>query len=192
MRLRIRQSIFEFITNYFWPIVIGLNVLVLSLTFIPKDFVSLKNLYEWFKRVSFDQNGNFITISTVLIGIYFSLYAYILSADSSSFFAKLNLKQFKRLIRMITNGFFSSMAIVLLSFVNDILYSNFGVVYILLLYILFILIFGSLIEIAIYYSLIFKHDLKSRYDTFENEKVEAEEDRKIKAKLKEFLEKNND
>ncbi|EHU8540930.1 hypothetical protein KZR47_002556, partial [Enterococcus faecalis] len=38
------------------------------------------------------KNDNIITVATVLIGIYFSLYSFVLGADPNSFFGKLKDK----------------------------------------------------------------------------------------------------
>ncbi|MDY5175323.1 hypothetical protein SM192_01215 [Lactococcus lactis] len=177
--------------EHFWFFAVLVNIIILTLSYITYGTDGIVSLYKWFKDVSFCDNGNLITISTVLIGIYFSLYTYILSADLNSFFSRLNLKEFRYLIWMITIGFVSSMSIVLLSFINDFLYEAFGVAFIIFLYILFVLIFGSLILISIYYALIFKRDLDSRYKSFEESKNLSEEERKLKMKLKDFLEKND-
>ena len=186
------NSIIKFVINHFWLMIIFINIIIITLTYVLQGTAGLQALVAWFKSVSFEQNSNFVTISTVLIGIYFSLYTYILSADASSFFSRLTVKEFKKLILMITIGFCSSMLIVILSFLNDILYKYMDLMYIGVLYLLFVLIFGSLIQISVYYSLIFKYDLNSRYETFNQERIESEENRVIKEKLKEFLEKNND
>lgn len=53
------------------------------------------------------------------------------------------------------------------------------------------MIFGSLIEISLYYTLLFKRDLESRFDFFQSTRSEEEEDIKLKSKLKDFLERQN-
>lgn len=193
MKLKTKLTgFFGSLLKYFWKILIVSNGVIFLLTYVFLGKDGVNSLYTWFKLVSLDNNSNLITISTVLIGIYFSLLTYILSADINSIFSKLDVIEFKYLIRMITIGFVSSMLIVLLSFTNDFMYDLLGMYLILINYILFILIFGSLIEISIYYSLIFKHDLDARYKSFELSKIEEEENRKIKERLKSFLEKQND
>lgn len=187
-----KRKIIQLIDRYYWIIIILSLVLFLSIIYLCKGIVGIEGLYLWFEEVSFKENSNFITISTVLIGIYFSLYTYILSADSNSFFSKIkDEKEYKKLIRMINSGFFSSMITVLLSFVGIDLFNKLGSMYILILFILFVVIFGSLIEIGIYYALIFRNDFREKLNSIETVISEEEEDRKLKIKLRDFLDRQN-
>lgn len=187
-----KHKIIDLVDKYFWLMILFTIVLFFAVTFYTKGVQGVQDIYSWFKGVSFLDNSNFVTISTVLIGIYFSLYTYILSADSNSFFANIrNVKEYKKLINMVSLGFISSMITVLLSFVNAELYNKLDWIYILVLFILFIIIFGSLIEISIYYALIFKNDFEKRHEYFKSISSSEEEDEKLRKKLMEFLERQN-
>ncbi len=185
-------KVIDFFSSHFWKILFCGLLLLFALLLGIKGMMGLYNLYYWFREVSYTDNSNLVTIVTVLIGIYFSLYTYLLSADSNSFLAKIRDKnEFYRLVRMINIGFASSMILVLLSFLNDELFKVLGHYYIIFLFVDFILIFGSLIEIFLYYSLLFKRDLESRFEYFQTIKSDEEEEKKLVKKLKNFLERQN-
>ncbi|EME3528779.1 hypothetical protein [Enterococcus faecium] len=185
-------KVINFFSSHFWKILFFGLLLLLTTVYAMRGITGIWNLYYWFKGVSYNDNANLVTIVTVLIGIYFSLYTYLLSADSNSFLAKIRDKaEFYRLVKMINIGFSSSMVLVLLSFINAELFKIFCHYYILFLFLDFILIFGSLIEIFLYYSLLFKRDLESRYNYFQSIKSNEEEEKKLARKLKDFLERQN-
>lgn len=119
-------KILDFFISHFWKILLSIFPFILVLVLILEGTEGVVDLYFWFKRVSYNDNGNLLTIVTVLIGIYFSLYTYLLSADSNSFIAKIqNKSEFNRFVKMINRGFVSSMILVLLSFINKELFSIF-------------------------------------------------------------------
>lgn len=185
-------KVIDFLSSHFWKMLFGGLLLILVAVFIFQGRDGILNLYDWFKKVSYDDNGNLVTIVTVLIGIYFSLYTYLLSADSNSFLSKIRDKnEFNRFVRMINRGFVSSMIMVLLSFLNGELLKKFGHYYIIFLFLDFVLIFGSLIEISLYYSFLFKRDLDSRFKYFQSINTKEEEERQLMVKLKDFLERQN-
>lgn len=181
----------SFLEQHFLRIIFCFVFFLLLLLYLLELYTStnyFNDLVNGFKSIAIIDNGNLVTISTVIIGIYFSLYTYILSADSNSFIANLkNYKEFSLLISMVNRGFVSSFLLVLLSFLNEWLYGKFETIYLLLIGILCIVIFGSLLQIAIYYLLIFRYDFRKKYEQTEQQKKSEYEDSKLKAELKEFL-----
>ncbi|UDM73272.1 hypothetical protein [Vagococcus fluvialis] len=184
-------KVLKFISSYFWIILLSITMLSILFNYIFFRTEGVLSIYCWFKGVSYIDNTNLVTISTVLIGIYFSLYTYILSVDSNSFISEVNKKEFKRLIRMINRGFISSLLIVLLSFVNNELFTLLSYWYILILFLLFIVVIGSLLEIGLFYTMIFKKDLDARYEQFDKSRIEDENNRRVNEKLMDFLERQN-
>ena len=144
-------------------------------------------LYCWFYKNAYLDNTNLVTISTVFIGIYFSLYGFFTSADTNSFIAKLKLKEYKRLISIINRGFISSFTIVLFSFLNEILYHLLDRVYILFLLLVFVLLIGSALQIAIYFSLLLRNDINTKYNSLKEDIKKENLDDEIRKKLKQFL-----
>ena len=144
-------------------------------------------LYCWFYKNAYLDNTNLVTISTVFIGIYFSLYGFFTSADTNSFIAKLKLKEYKRLISIINRGFISSFTIVLFSFLNENLYHLLDRVYILFLLLVFVLLIGSALQIAIYFSLLLRNDINTKYNSLKEDIKKENLDDEIRKKLKQFL-----
>ncbi|MEX2804701.1 hypothetical protein AB3329_06250 [Streptococcus sp. H31] len=178
------SKLIRFIDRFFWLIII-LSITVTILFF--KISNSFNNFYQWFKDISYTNNSNLVTISTVFIGIYFSLYTFLTSANVDSFLTNFSLKDFKKLIRMINHGFLSSFSIVLLSFVNKIIFSLLNEWYIYFLFIVFVALFGSAIQIALYYTLIFKNDLDYKFNSLQKQKEESQMDSELRKKLKRYL-----
>lgn len=174
----------KFIDKYFWWSLSIIIVLIVAVSLFLGNYLEL---YDWFYKNAYLDNTNLVTISTVFIGIYFSLYGFFTSADTNSFIAKLKLKEYKRLISIINRGFISSFTIVLFSFVNEILYHLLDRVYILFLLLVFILLIGSALQIAIYFSLLLRNDINKKYNSLKEDIKKENLDDEIRKKLKQFL-----
>lgn len=168
-------------------ILVVMSTLIAGLVFfIFKDDINI--VYSILVDALVYKNDNIITVATVLIGIYFSLYSFVLGADSNSFFGKLKDKDdLKFLIRMINLGFFSSSLFTLLSLLNDLLFSLIHGFLVLILGILVIIMLGTLIQIIIYYTLIIRKDILSKFERMEDEKVKEHENEKLAGDLRIFL-----
>ncbi len=168
-------------------ILVVMSTLIAGLVFfIFKDDINI--VYSILVDALVYKNYNIITVATVLIGIYFSLYSFVLGADSNSFFGKLKDKDdLKFLIRMINLGFFSSSLFTLLSLLNDLLFSLIHGFLVLILGILVIIMLGTLIQIIIYYTLIIRKDILSKFERMEDEKVKEHENEKLARDLRIFL-----
>ena len=168
-------------------ILVVMSTLIAGLVFfIFKDDINI--VYSILVDALVYKNDNIITVATVLIGIYFSLYSFVLGADSNSFFGKLKDKDdLKFLIRMINLGFFSSSLFTLLSLLNDLLFSLIHGFLVLILGILVIIMLGTLIQIIIYYTLIIRKDILSKFERMEDEKVKEHENEKLARDLIIFL-----
>ena len=168
-------------------ILVVMSTLIAGLVFfIFKDDINI--VYSILVDALVYKNDNIITVATVLIGIYFSLYSFVLGADSNSFFGKLKDKDdLKFLIRMINLGFFSSSIFTLLSLLNDLLFSLIHGFLVLILGILVIIMLGTLIQIIIYYTLIIRKDILSKFERMEDEKVKEHENEKLARDLRIFL-----
>lgn len=174
----------KFIDKYFWWCLLVIIVMVISISLLLGNY---SGLYCWFYKNAYLDNTNLVTISTVFIGIYFSLYGFFTSADTNSFIAKLKLKEYKRLISIINRGFISSFTIVLFSFLNEILYHLLDRVYILFLLLVFVLLIGSALQIAIYFSLLLRNDINTKYNSLKEDIKKENLDDEIRKKLKQFL-----
>ncbi|WP_438478071.1 hypothetical protein [Streptococcus pluranimalium] len=174
----------KILEKYFLIIIATLMVLFWVICyFFFKDF--FQQLVNWIVTITYTEDNNLITVSTVFIGIYFTLYTYLLSVTSDSILAKLELREFKKLARMITIGFLSSLIIVLCSFIK-----SDAIWYFFLITGLSFFLFASTIEISIYYTLIFRRDLDEKFNQLKNQELESRKDQQLKKDMKDFLERN--
>ncbi|MDK8541850.1 MAG: hypothetical protein QP876_13760 [Enterococcus faecalis] len=182
-----RMKLLDKLLHSILIILVVMSTLIAGLVFfIFKDDINI--VYSILVDALVYKNDNIITVATVLIGIYFSLYSFVLGADSNSFFGKLKDKDdLKFLIRMINLGFFSSSLFTLLSLLNDLLFSLIHGFLVLILGILVIIMLGTLIQIIIYYTLIIRKDILSKFERMEDEKVKEHENEKLARDLRIFL-----
>lgn len=174
----------KFIDKYFWWCLLVIIVMVNSISLLLGNY---SGLYSWFYKNAYLDNTNLVTISTVFIGIYFSLYGFLLSSDTNSLVSKLKLKEYKRLVSIVNRGFLSSFIIVIFSFFNENIYNWVGEIYILFLFVIFLLLIGSAIQISIYFTLLFRYDLNKKYNSFEEDIQKEILDNELRKKLKQFL-----
>ena len=106
----------KFIDKYFWWSLLTIIVLIVAMSLFFGNYLEL---YDWFYKNAYTNNANLVTISTVFIGIYFSLYGFLLSSNTNSLISKLKLKEYKRLVSIVNRGFVSSFIIVIFSFLNE-------------------------------------------------------------------------
>jgi len=80
----------KFIDKYFWWSLSTIIVLIVAVSLFLGNYLEL---YDWFYKNAYTNNTNLVTISTVFIGIYFSLYGSIfISSNFTNFFFVTNLK----------------------------------------------------------------------------------------------------
>ena len=91
---------------------------------------------------------------------------------------------------IVNRGFISSFIIVIFSFFNENIYNWVGKIYILFLFFIFLLLIGSAIQIAIYFTLLFRYDLKTKYNSFDEDIKKEILDNELREKLKQFLDEN--
>ena len=103
----------KFIDKYFWWSLSTIIVLIVAVSLFLGNYLEL---YYWFYKNAYTNNANLVTISTVFIGIYFSLYGFLLSSNTNSLISKLKSKEYKRLVSIVNRGFLSSFIIVIFSF----------------------------------------------------------------------------
>jgi len=113
----------KFIDKYFWWSLSTIIVLIVAVSLFLGNYLEL---YDWFYKNAYTNNTNLVTISTVFIGIYFSLYSFLLSSNTNSLISKLKFKEYKRLVSIVNRGFISSFIIVIFSFFNENIYNWVG------------------------------------------------------------------
>lgn len=174
----------KIIDKHFWIIYSAIIIVIISSSL---GLGSVEKIYCWFFDIVYNDNTNLVTISTVFIGIYFSLYSTLTTSNSSSFVSKLSFKEIKKLAAMVNIGFLSSFIIVLTSFVNVIFYSLFNIFYIVFLFIVCFFLWGSAIQVALYYTFLFRNDINNKYNSIQKEERNEVLDNELRKKLKQFL-----
>lgn len=186
------MKIIDWLLHHILIILISLTTLILLAVYIFSESV-FNSLYCDIYILLIEENNNIITVATVLIGIYFSLYSYILSADLNSFFGRLKEKDdLKFLIAMINLGFFSSFLFVISSLANNLLFRllQWGIV--LILGILVLIMLGTLIQIGVYYVFIIRNDIFTKFDKMQDDLLEEDQRKKLERDLREFLDDYNE
>ncbi|HAQ5014939.1 hypothetical protein ACK4D5_10720 [Enterococcus faecium] len=182
----------DWLLHHILKILIFLTTLFLLVVYVFSKSV-FNSLYCNIYTLLIEDNNNLITVATVLIGIYFSLYSYILSADLNSFFGRLKDRdELKFLIAMINLGFFSSFIFVISSLANNLLYQilKWGIV--LILGILVLIMFGTLIQIGVYYVFIIRNDILTKFDKMQDDLLEEDQRKKLERDMREFLDDYNE
>lgn len=182
----------DWLLHHILIILISLTTLISIAVYVISKSI-FNSLYCYTYLLLIEDNNNLITVATVLIGIYFSLYSYILSADLNSFFGRLkDRSDLKFLITMINLGFFSSFLFVISSLANELLYQilRWGIV--VILGILVLTMFGTLIQIGVYYIFIIRNDIFTKFDKMQDDLCEEDQRKKLERDLREFLDDYNE
>lgn len=173
------------VTPWFW-IVFCLDVMEIILFSVGSrfgwtNFFTLK-FWNGYVFSFFLTHDVWITVSTVIIGIYISLYAYILTGTGSGFITRLVKKdfaKFKTSVSIINSGLvwatvflFFSGAVQIKEITNLLAINNFvGSIFNLAYLSSFVLMMIMLIQIVLFYSLAFEEDLNGL-----KEQIKEEED----------------
>lgn len=143
-----RKSIF---TLFFVYLVFAIILLISDLLFnIDSPFHKFINDFGAYLTKN---NSDLITIATVFIGIYFTIYTLLISFDKDYSFNKLSYKNKKTLIKIMNWGFLSSFSYVIYSLIYSHIYfenpllASLIIIGILLLFLYSALVFGVVIYI---------------------------------------------
>ncbi|PAF35579.1 hypothetical protein CHH58_16115 [Terribacillus saccharophilus] len=133
-----------------------------------------------------------VTIATVFIGIYFTIYTLLGSTQSDSAVAVLTEKNFGTLLKILGNAFVSSFLYVFLSLFSSTLYKHFEDITSFVVINLLIFLLSSALQFGIVIYYIFKADLKNVKNRItEQEKKDKEMD-KLRVELQIFLRKQKE
>lgn len=156
-----------------------LPVIIFILPFIKVAFLERINGFI-FKTSSLfvAKIDTFATISTVLVGVYFSLLTLLLTIDGKSMLTQLNKDTLKKISKEL--GFalfltsiymFSPLLVEINSFINDVVFS------------VFLLIFLQVIKVGIYFFIIINTDLSQRITSLQKDKEKEDKMYRMVKKL---------
>ncbi|MGD6964449.1 hypothetical protein ACQCVB_19790 [Fictibacillus phosphorivorans] len=131
------------------------------------------------------KDGTLITIATVFIGIYFTVFTLLSSIKIDSTFAILTEKNFDKLLKFIRNAFIGSFVYLFYSLISSSIESTWISSYITIILLLFMLLSALRFGIIIYF--IFNRDVKTYYKQLKVEKEKRLEIDNLYKRLDSFL-----
>lgn len=138
-------------------------------------------------------DSSLVTVATVFIGIYFTIYTMLISIQSDSVLANLERTDFKKILRILTVGFVSSFIYTFYSIFFQVSYNSsksftsFVVLFLALIFLVSAFQFGTLL------TLILTQDIYGAIKKINERKNDEERKEEILTKLEIFLtEKENE
>lgn len=151
----------------------------------------LSFLIEDLGKYLMTEDGSIVTVATVFIGIYFSIYTMLTSIQTDSVMSNLGKKNFQKLLNILGVGFLSSFAYTLYSVFFGTAYSTkpeVAVFFVLLLLIIFML---SAFQFGVIIYIILKKDIAATIEDLDERKKKELKQLDIQQKLEAFLDKEN-
>ncbi|MES5889343.1 hypothetical protein OIU41_06655 [Lacticaseibacillus paracasei] len=164
-----------------------LAVLVIPITFIVSG-CSFKKWVAGFHKVGFylvSGNSQAITLATVLIGIYLTLYTLLLATDNDSIFCKISDRTFALINKLTVVGIVINTLFVLVSLLYPLIKENNG--FATLACIWFYLIMANFFKVSTYYLLSIYEELKIRKQVIKDKAKAKVEQESLMKELKQFL-----
>lgn len=134
------------------------------------------------------ENNSIITVATVFVGVYFTIYTIFTAISTESILVMLEEDNFKSLVKILKLGFYSSMVYIIFSMVSDLAYkcnkevTTFAVLLILI-------VFGcSTIILSLALVRIFDYDINKVIKQMREEKARKITEESTDNLLREFLE----
>lgn len=102
---------------------VEITYFIFALTTLISNKMGNKLFYNFFTKTYQNfldkQNSELITIATVFIGIYFSIYTILMSASEDSAYGKISPYNKVFFIRILNQGFFTSFSYVIFSLISS-------------------------------------------------------------------------
>ncbi len=160
----------------------------LNLFFILFFRLSMSNLYEWLigsiGAYIVYENSTLITISTLLVGMYLTIFIFMLTINNRSIVLMLDEANIRKMIKSFTVGLVSSCVYIVASIFFPALYTwNRSIAYTMASSLISIWVSASIRSIYIIY-LIFRNDLE---DIIKKKQDEIRVEKRYEALLHNFL-----
>lgn len=160
----------------------------LNLFFILFFRLSMSNLYEWLigsiGAYIVYENSTLITISTLLVGMYLTIFIFMLTINNRSIVLILDEANIRKMIKSFTVGLVSSCVYIVASIFFPALYSwNRSITYTVASSLISVWVSASIRSIYIIY-LIFRNDLE---DIIKKKQDEINAEKRYEALLHNFL-----
>lgn len=115
-----------------------------------------------FNAYLYNNNSELITIATIFIGIYFSIYTILMSSNEESAFGRLSKRNKVSLIKILNEGFISSFLYVIISLFFTLIYSFSPLFISLIMLGLLILFFYSALVFGLDIYILIKADIEKK------------------------------
>ncbi|MEX1563607.1 hypothetical protein AB3J18_03735 [Enterococcus sp. C43] len=180
-----------------WLLIIILMIYFIYISFIAFGNFKKLNIFSDFivnnigKYLAL-QDGSLVTVATVFIGIYFTIYTMLTTIQSDSILASLKEKHFKKILKILTIGFGSSFVYTLYSVFFKVSYNTNSVITTYLILLLAICFFISAFQFGVLLTLILKKDIYGAIKTIQERKKAEDEQKERYAKLDSFLDREQE
>ncbi|MDM5333398.1 hypothetical protein QUF56_09185 [Ureibacillus composti] len=153
----------------------------IGIPFIDTYFV------DKFKNLLTSEDGTLISIASIFIGIYFTVFTLFSNIKVDSTFSILEQENFEKLLKYIRNAFIGAFIYLVFALFTSVDPKNpdFTLLVLTLILLLYMLLSALRFGIVIY--IIFNTDIKKYYELIELEKVKQKERDQLFIRLKNFL-----
>lgn len=184
----------EFFEDKFPRTVIGLYFLLNIIFFILCNFTSILSTDKWDTYIQtiiefFNHNNSIlITIASILVGIFFTVFSILGSLNINSTFAMISRDNFLKLIKFVLYAFMASIIFVFLMLIVYALPESLLVYYLIILIMpLLIYIFCSSFRLGIFLFLLYKKEIDSLHNKLMKEEQKEDELEDVIQRLNTFL-----
>lgn len=132
-------------------------------------------------------DASLVTVATVFIGIYFTIYTMLISIQSDSVLANLEKDDFKKILKILTIGFISSFVYTLYSVFFKISFENYPRTTTFFILFLALLFFISAFQFGVLLTLILRQDIYGAIKKIEERKHEDARKEALLVQLESFL-----
>lgn len=185
------DNLYYFVESLLIPIILTIFIIYTLLNNYIDFHSSYQSLFDNSVREALNNlKGSLLSVATIFIGIYVTVYTLLGSIKVDSIFAYLNEKTFEKLITFIKNAFIASFSYILLIMFLEIFYPDFEKVHFLFLLLnasIVIYMFLTALRFGIILYIAFNKDLKNLHDNIIKHRDEKRELEELQYRLKKYL-----
>ncbi|MEG0078818.1 MULTISPECIES: hypothetical protein [Enterococcus] len=135
------------------------------------------------------EDNSLVTVATVFIGIYFTIYTMLTAIQSESVLANLKKADFKKILSILSVGFCSSFFYTLYSIFFKVSYNAQKEITSYLILLLALIFFISALQFGVLIALILRRDIYGAIESIEERRRQESERDQLYKKLESFLDK---
>ncbi len=186
-----KRIIFRFFEDY----ILYFSIIFLLVTIIVGEVLAMWTQYGGIKNFLVYEMGSYlatednslITVATVFIGIYFTIYTMLTAIQSESVLANLKKEDFKKVLAILSVGFCSSFFYTLYSIFFKISYATHKEITSYLILFLALIFFISALQFGVLIALILRRDIYGAIESIEERRRQENDRDQLYKKLESFL-----